>query len=110
MNSGMLVLQLLHIAAGFIVLAEALNKLERCNPLQKGMTGHQRLIDTLKALAWMLLALGGGGALAGPVLVSMNATNQVAALLVHANNPSVAEVLTMVGFAVLIVRTRVKEG
>ena len=52
----------IHWLAGVIVLAEALNKLERTAPFAKGLTPHQRLVAGLKALAWALLALGGAGA------------------------------------------------
>lgn len=106
----LLLLQLVHILAGFVVLAEALNKLERCAPFRPGLTPHERLIDAMKAIAWIPLALGGGGALAGPVLSSMGTDAEWLPLLLHAGSPSLAEALTMLGVAVLIVRTRVKEG
>ena len=49
-------IDLLHWLAGIVILAESLNKLERCNPLAKDLTCHARVVDTLKALAWGLLA------------------------------------------------------
>lgn len=85
-----------HWVAALVVLAEALNKLERCAPLRAGLTPHQRLVDGLKALAWGLLALGAGGSLLAPVLGE--------------RPPNAEGVCIVLGFATLIVRTRVKEG
>jgi len=104
------VLQLLHIVAGLIVLAEALNKLERCAPFAAGLTLHQRVVDGLKAAAWFFLALGAGGAVAGPLLQAAGVSPAEVAQILRMENPTLAEVLVLVGFAVLIVRTRVKEG
>lgn len=89
-------LQTLHWAAGVIVLAEALNKLERTCPFAPGLSAHRRVVDSLKALAWSLLAIGGGGAVVTPLL--------------GMEKPTLQDVCVMLGFAVLIVRTRVKEG
>ena len=102
-------LQILHALAGLIVLAEALNKLERTAPFAPGLRTHQRLVDGLKALAWSLLALGAGGAIATPVLWSMGIP---ASPWDHIANtvPTLAETAVLAGFAVLIIRTRVKEG
>ena len=108
--SASYLLQILHIAAGLVVLAEALNKLERCHPLALGMTAHERVVDALKAAAWFLLALGAGGAVAGPLLLAGGVQAQQAAELLRLERPTLAEVLVLAGFAVLIVRTRVKEG
>ncbi|MDR0213242.1 MAG: hypothetical protein LBJ15_04470 [Comamonas sp.] len=81
---------------GVIVLAEALNKLERTRPCAPGITPHQRLLAWLKAVAWLLLAMAGAGALAGP--------------FVGHHAPSLRELCMFAGFAVLIIRTRFKEG
>lgn len=89
-------LHLIYWAAGFVVLAEALNKLERTAPCRRGLAWRVRTTEWLKAIAWMLLAVGGAGALASPFLP--NAA------------PSPQDVCIVLGFAVLIVRTRVKEG
>jgi hypothetical protein len=86
----------IYCVAGFIVLAEALNKLERTAPLSCGPGWRKRATEWLKAIAWMLLAVGGAGALASP-------------LMPH-DKPSVQDICLVLGFAVLIVRTRVKEG
>lgn len=102
-------LQLLHGLAGLIVLAEALNKMERTDPLAPGLSVRQRWVDGLKGLAWLLLAMGAAGALAAPVLTILGVTSLPYNWL-RMEQPTLAEVLVMVGFAVLIVRTRVKEG
>lgn len=81
---------------GVVVLAEALNKLERTRPCARGISPHQRLLAWLKAVAWSLLALAGAGAL-------------VATFFDQAP-PTLRELSMFAGFAVLIVRTRFKEG
>jgi hypothetical protein len=103
-------LQVLHIVAGLIVLAEALNKLERCAPTAPGLSPRERLVDALKALAWLLLALGAGGAVASPLLLGMGIPHQVAGQLSRLETPTFAETMVLTGFAVLIIRTRFKEG
>lgn len=102
-------LQIAHWMAGLIVLAEALNKLERTAPLARGLSPHDRLVDGLKALAWAFLAIGAGGALAAPFLLSMGATN-TPDILLRLERPTLAETSVLVGFATLIIRTRLKEG
>lgn len=89
-------LYVVYWVAGFIVLAEALNKLERTAPCRRGLAWRVRTTEWLKAIAWMLLAVGGAGALASPVIPD--------------SRPDAASVCVILGFAVLIVRTRVKEG
>ncbi|MEG0556817.1 MAG: hypothetical protein RR574_10165, partial [Comamonas sp.] len=61
-------LGLLHWLCGLVVVAEALNKLERTAPCRPGLTPRIRLVAWLKAVAWALLALGGAGALVAPWL------------------------------------------
>lgn len=87
---------LVHWICGVVVLAEALNKLERTSPFAKGLTCKQRVVDGLKALAWALLALGGAGAVITPLLAL--------------EPPTLHDMCVTAGFAVLIVRTRLKEG
>lgn len=103
-------IHLVLIVAALVVMAEALNKLERCAPHRKGLTPRQRLVDALKAIAWALLALGAGGAIAGPVLPYLGGIPSWLALVVRFEQPTLDHVAVMLGFAVLIVRTRVKEG
>ncbi len=106
-----------HVASAVIVLAEALNKLERTAPLRPGICRKTRVVDSLKALAWLLLALGAGGAVAAPLLLLAGFTpTQLAshallnAPLLRLEHPTLDQVCVLAGFAVLIVRTRVKEG
>lgn len=81
---------------GGVVLAEALNKLERTCPCARGITPHQRLLAWLKAIAWLLLAWAGAGALVGPFFGQAP--------------PTLRELAMFGGFTTLIVRTRFKEG
>lgn len=83
-------------ALGVVVLAEALNKLERTCPCARGITPHQRLLAWLKAIAWLLLAWAGAGALLGPFFGQAP--------------PTLRELAMFGGFTTLIVRTRFKEG
>lgn len=86
----------LHWVAGLIVFAEALNKLERTAPLAPGLSRPARIAAWLKFAAWLLLSAGGAGALITPLL--------------HLERPTLQDVATLLGFAVLIIRTRFKEG
>ena len=86
----------LHWLSGIVVLAEALNKLERTAPLCYGLTPRERATEWLKALAWALLAMGGAGAVITP--------------LIPLEKPTLQDACVMLGFAVLIIRTRIKEG
>lgn len=106
----MTALEWTHCAAGFVVLAEALNKLERVAPFASGMSWHARLVDGLKALAWLLLAVGAAGAVASPVLLALGVRSNALEVLMRLERPTLAETAVLLGFAVLIVRTRVKEG
>lgn len=102
-------LQILHWLAGFVVLAEALNKLERTTPFAPGLTWHKRTVDGLKAIAWCFLSIGAGGAVAAPVLMAIGVNTSTLQTVLH-QAPSFAETAVLLGFAVLIIRTRVKEG
>lgn len=103
-------LEFSHWLAGLIVLAEALNKLERTCPFARGMTSHERLVDGLKAVAWALLAIGAAGAVASPLLLWLGVQHSQVSELMRVERPTLAETAVLLGFAVLIVRTRVKEG
>lgn len=84
--------------AAFVILAESLNKLERTQfRTIFGLPLRQQAALILKIAAWLLLAWGSGGVLAD----FLHFTN---------NPPDMREACFLLGFAVLIVRTRVKEG
>lgn len=100
----------LHWLAGFVVVAEALNKCYRTSPLAPGMTWHERLVDGLKALAWALLCIGGAGAMATPLLLPDGPLGPFVVPMFRMERPTLQDACVLVGFAVLIVRTRVKEG
>ena len=75
--------------------SEALNKLHRIDPLQKGLTRMQRVRAILNVLGWMLFAVAAAGALVSPVISVYTVKLQDAAL--------------MLGLAVFIVHRRLKE-
>lgn len=100
----------LHFLAGVVVLAEALNKAQRCDPLAPGLGLRERVCEVLKAIAWALMALGAGGAMVTPVLLALGAPQAHALPMMRLEHPTLAETAVLTGFAVLIVRTRVKEG
>ena len=112
------VIGLFHFIAGAIVLAEALNKLERTDPAARGLSPRARLVEGLKALAWFFLSLGAGGAVAAPLLIAMGFPTIAldlphsigSVVLMRLERPTVDQLFVLVGFAVLIVRTRLKEG
>ena len=91
-----LLIQSIHWLAGLVVLAEALNKLERTGPTRAGLCKRERLLAWLKAIAWGLMAIGGAGAVVTP--------------LMQMDVPSLQDMCILLGSAVLIVRTRIKEG
>ena len=102
-------LQWVHFMAGVIVLAEALNKLERTAPFMPGLALRARFVDGLKALAWALLAIGAAGAIAMPLLPGLGF--RASPWMWMANHPpTLDETAVLLGFAVLIIRTRIKEG
>lgn len=94
------VLNLLLIVSAVIVVAEGLNKLDRADPLEEGLSPRDRASAWLKGLAWLLLTLGAGIYIFEAVIGA-----HPEAVLARQAGP-----LVLAGFAVLIVRTRVKEG
>lgn len=100
----------LHMLAALVVLAEALNKLERIPAPRHWTTAHVRWVQGLKAFAWLLLALGAGGALITPLLLATGWPAGLLAPLLRLERPTLPETCVLLGFAVLIVRTRIKEG
>lgn len=89
-------MEVLLFILGVVVVAEALNKLERTRPCMQGLSYQQRRLQWLKALAWGLLAIGGADAMSGPFLGHPP--------------PTFREACMFAGFVVLIIRTRFKEG
>lgn len=109
----MTALQIVHWLAGLVVLAEALNKLERTAPCRAGLCWRERTTEWLKALAWGLLALGGAGAVVTPLIPRLPFTERAGdylALFLPLQTPTLQDACIVLGFAVLIVRTRIKEG
>jgi hypothetical protein len=100
-------LHILQVAAALIVLAEALNKIERAD-LFDGRRGlkprlaatawllcpwawkRPRVVIVLKVLGWACMSVGAAGSLISP--------------------PTAAHLAVLAGFALLIVRSRLKEG
>jgi hypothetical protein len=100
-------LQVIQFAAGLVVLAEGLNKLHRIVPF----AGRPGWRARLQALAWLLRPW----AWQRPTVVtafkalgwSCLSVGAFGSLLVR---PSLPHLLVLAGFALLIVRSRLKEG
>lgn len=105
-------LQIIHWIAGLVTLAEALNKLERTSPCRRGLGTRERATEWLKAIAWLLLAFGGAGVVLAPLMpwLPIERAGVLWPQLMPTQKPTLQEVCIVLGFAVLIVRTRVKEG
>jgi hypothetical protein len=84
-----------HVLAGFVVLAEAMNKLERTDVLAPGLTRRERIVVLLKAAGWACIALGAGGVLVAGVMPQ--------------GYVRLGYSLMVGGFALLVVRSRVRE-
>ncbi|MGY8903202.1 MAG: hypothetical protein ACKVIH_01475 [Burkholderiales bacterium] len=89
-----MILMSLSFLAALIVLAEALNKLERAD-LSHFAFDRATTVAVCKVLGWSLLALGSAGVLVQPLL--------------GMPTPDVTSACALGGFALLIVRTRLKE-
>lgn len=98
----------LHLAAGLVVLAEALNKLERTCIRGAKPTLAERGLEVLKALSWGLLALGSGGAVAVPLLATLGVSDNGLNTVMN-KTPTLAETCVLAGFALLAIRTRLKD-
>lgn len=94
-------LQIVLALCAMVVVAEGLNKLERAMPRAPDLSLRMRVSEWLKGAAWCLLTMGAGIYLAAVLLQAAGLYE----LLARWAGP-----LVLVGFAVLIVRTRVKEG
>lgn len=99
----------LHWFAGLVVLAEGLNKLERASPLARGLQPRQRCVLLLKVAAWLCLVFGAAGAIARPFVVVAWSGDLRFGHIVITDSISLADLLVVGGFALLIVRSRFKE-
>jgi hypothetical protein len=99
----------LHWLACFIVLAEGLNKLERTQPLQRGLQLRVRVVVVLKVLAWLCLVVGAAGGVARPFIGVPAADGYHFASFLIVDRVSLVDFLSASGFALLIVRSRFKE-
>ncbi len=99
-------LQALHVVAAIVVLIEAMNKLERCK-LRAGDGLRQQALVVLKAVAWACLAIGAAGAFAAPLLRGIGVGWRDYGWLVSRAN--LGDVATMIGVAVIVLRSRLKE-
>lgn len=91
----MTAIAVLHWVSGLVVLAEALNKLERTDLLNSTLNVRGRISALAKAMAWLFLGLGAGGAVIGPFM--------------QLPSPSFQQACVLIGVSALIVRTRIKE-
>ena len=94
-STSQLITQIVYWCAALVVLAEALNKLQRTDILRRGMTRWARFREILNALGWACFAIGAGGAWVSPLLYSRT---------VH-----VQDVVVMAGLALFVVHRRLKE-
>ena len=90
-----LAMQMLHVLLGLVLLAEGLNKLERSDPLARGLTARERTAEFLRAGGWFCITLGSAGLLVAA---------WVPASWVHAGY-----LVIVTGSACLVVRGRVRE-
>lgn len=100
------VLGFVHFACGFIVLAEALNKLERVSSggLFRPLRGRYLLLTWLKAAAWFFVAVGAMAAFITPIALVL-----VPAIAYYVPAPSIGDTCLVLGTAIHVIRTRVKE-
>lgn len=99
----------LHWTAGLVVLAEGLNKLHRADPLRVGLAPLVRTLVLLKVSAWILLVLGAGGAVVRPLVVVAIGADLTAGPVRLTDRVSLADLCVLGGFAILILRSRLKE-
>lgn len=106
------VMQAAYLLAAVVVLAEGLNKIQRTDvfdgargwwPRVRGLAflfapwrwSRVRVVQMLKLAGWALLCVGAAGAMVSPFI---------------GRRPDLEHVAVLAGFAVLVVRSRVKEG
>ncbi len=93
------ILWLICILAALVILGEALNKIIRASPRaarRSGAGARAELLAWLKGVSWIMFALGAGGVFAR--------------LLFNQSLPDPDALLVLVGLAVIVIRSRVKEG
>lgn len=100
------VISMIYFLAGLIVMGEAINKLYVVSPFGPNMKMKDRLMDGIKAVAWILLALAAGGALVGPFLGELTHGGPSAS---YRTSPSITEICGLIGFALIIVRLKIME-
>ena len=88
------IINTVHFVSAVIVLIEALNKLERTSICAPGITPRARITACLKGAAWGLLAVGAASGIITPLL--------------RLPPPTFDDACIVLGFAVLIIRTRIK--
>lgn len=91
-----IVLQALTVLAALVILAEALNKVERAQVRAPGLGLRARVLAWLKGISWILLALGACGVFGR--------------MLFGQPPPDLDGLLLLIGVAIIVVRSRVKEG
>jgi len=106
----MTLLQFVHVLACFVVLAEAMNKLEHTAPCGCGLQLGERVLEWLKAIAWILLAIGAACALVTPLVQYLHVLapdpENVLTMRMLRQASTLPDVCVELGFAVLIVHTR----
>lgn len=88
-------LQAINWLAAVVVLAEALNKLERADPFRADLCLRIRVALLLEVLGWICLALGAAGSLVAPLL--------------HLERANLQTPAVMAGVAILTIRKRIRE-
>ena len=99
----------IHIITGFWVLAESLYKLERLTPCGPGLCARSRVVQTVESLAWAMLAIAGAGALASPFLLAVGVSPGAGGALMRLDAPSLDESAALLGSALLISVSRLRE-
>jgi len=103
-------LPIIHALACLVILLEALFKANLANPCKTGLCPHTRALEALKGAAWGLLAFGAGAAVMLPLLANAQAAPHGVLYSALYAPPTLQGTAIVLGFAVLIIRTRIKEG
>ena len=89
-----IILSILHWVSGFIVLAYGLQRLEILDPCRRGIDLKLRLMLVAESAGWIVLSIGGGGAVITPLL--------------PLESPTLQDACTMTGVAVCVVMHHAK--